>query len=94
MAERYTHKDAARCFKNLLDISGHRAAKRYSDIGGWQLDCNSVYGGCVVHEISSKGGGVSTPLGMRRRNPREFCDAVGFTSDVLRTKKRRQRRKR
>jgi hypothetical protein len=92
MAERYTQKDANRCFANLLRISGHRSAKKYSDVGGWRLDCNNVYGGCVVEEISNKHGAVNMPLGYVRRKPREFCDVVGFASAVLSTKKRRRKR--
>lgn len=50
--------------------------------GGWALDYNPVYGGCVIEELSPTPGEtwVSTPFGMMRRSPREFCQ---FVSDVL-----------
>jgi hypothetical protein len=46
--------------------------------GGWALDYNPTYGGCVVQELSPNPGEtwVRSPLGDRRRSPREFCQMV------------------
>jgi hypothetical protein len=52
--------------------------------GGWALDWNSTYGGGVIEELLSGRTGVTRPLGSRRRNAREFCDAVHFALNVLR----------
>jgi hypothetical protein len=76
LGERYTIKNAERCFETLLRIKHKRKAKSYKDVGGWQLDYNPIYGGVVVEEIHNAQGGVSNPLGFRRRTPREFCDFV------------------
>jgi hypothetical protein len=83
MNERYTRKDADRCFQRLLNATGKRRAFAYNDVGGWELDCNATYGGCTVHEISSASGGVFLPFGTSRRPPREFCDTVRFADDAV-----------
>jgi hypothetical protein len=80
MAERYTKKDAARCFQYLVRVTGNRVAKSYSDVGGWRLDCNPTYGGCNIEEISNPGGAVTLPLGYERMRPREFCQAVHYAA--------------
>jgi hypothetical protein len=51
--------------------------------GGWALDYNPIYGGCVIEELSPTPGEtwVSTPFGSTRRTPRAFCQMV---TDVLR----------
>lgn len=52
--------------------------------GGWALDYNPIYGGCVVEEIAPDGHTwVSQPFGSTRRSPREFCQMV---NDVLRAR--------
>lgn len=80
---RYTRKDAESALQRLAEATGHRVATSYSDIGGWSLDYAPIYGGFVIHEISTAGGGVSTPFGDRRRPAREFCDAVSFALRAL-----------
>ncbi len=55
-------------------------------VGAWTLDYNPIYGGCVVHEMFNDGGGVTQPMGSMRRTPREFCEAVHFAFDAIRSK--------
>ena len=87
--QRYTKKDAVKAFELLCGYLGKRLATTWNDVGGWQLDHNAVYGGYVVQEIVSKGGGISHPFGHSRRNAREFCDAVRFVRDALEVKGRK-----
>lgn len=51
--------------------------------GGWALDYNPTYGGCVIEELSPTPGEtwISHPFGSTRRSPREFCQ---FVNDVIR----------
>ena len=88
---RYTEKDAKECFEELAKALGkeygdacyiEKDGKKVTKIGCWKLDCNPVYGGCVVQEFVNEGGAVSMPLGYRR-TPREFCDCVEFTLNVI-----------
>lgn len=81
--ERYTRKDAEACFERLLKVTGHRHADSWNDVGGWQLDYAGCYGGYVVEEICTPGGGVRHPLGDRRRTAREFCEAVWFAERAI-----------
>lgn len=87
MAEqRYTRKDAERCFENLANAMNKEAGdcwekaddKWKAKIGCWQLDYNPIYGGCVVREIFNEAGAVTEPLGTRRFPPREFCDIASM----------------
>lgn len=73
--DRYTRKDAETALARLAE-----ACKREIGygIGQWHLDYNSTYGGYVVHQVVTEGGGVATPFGSRRRTAREFCSAVSF----------------
>ncbi len=82
-SERYTRKDAEACFKRLCETLDKRIATSYNDVGAWSLDHNATYGGYVVDEITTDGGGISKPLGDRRRPAREFCEAVWFALRVL-----------
>lgn len=62
--------------------------------GAWFLDRNPVYGGYVVAAYVRDSAGregddrlqaytaQTHPLGMMRRSPREFCDAVNFALHV------------
>jgi len=81
--DRYTRKDAERAFVRLCGMTGHRPARAWNDVGGWLFDWNGTYGGGVVAEVVTDGGGQSHPLGDRRRTAREFCDAVYFAARVL-----------
>jgi len=80
---RITHKDAERSFESLIRVIGGRVANSYNDVGAYLLDYNETYGGCVVHLVTNKAGGVRCPFGMSRMTPAEFVNAVRFTCDVL-----------
>ncbi len=82
--DRYTRKDAEKALQRLADATGHRLAESWNDVGGWELDYNPTYGGCVINEISNEGGAVSQPFGCQRHSPREFCDMVRFGIHALR----------
>jgi hypothetical protein len=43
--------------------------------GGWAVDYNPTYGGCVIEEIAPNGRTwISQPFGATRRSPRQFCE--------------------
>ena len=57
---RTTRKMIEAKFRNVVEFAGGRVATSYNDIGGFQLDHNSVYGGWRIEQITSEGGGVNT----------------------------------
>lgn len=87
--DRYTYKDAEKCFERLLTALGKRRAKRYNDVGGWTLNYNPIYGGVVIYEIANTGGGVSEPIISNRLTPKEFCYTVNFTIRAIEAMRRR-----
>ena len=82
---RKSYKDAQRCFEYLLKVTGNRKARSYNDVGGWRLDCAPEMGGCVIDEISNRGGGVSNPIELVRLRPTEFCKRVHFATRTIAT---------
>ncbi len=86
---RTTIKEVEGVFGNFLKACGKREAKKYDDVGGWQLDNNPIYGGYIIHEIHNKGGGVNTPFGTMRMKPAEFVAAMRFAMNALDLKKGR-----
>jgi len=80
---KYTIKDARLATGNLMVALGKQWAGGHSDVGGWILDYNTIYGGCVIEEIVNVGGGVRRPLISNRLPPREFCEAIRFALCVL-----------
>ena len=87
--DRYTYKDAEKCFERLLSALGKRRARAYSDVGGWTLDYNPIHGGVIIEEIANTGGGVHHPIGEGRLTPKEFCYTVNFTIRALEAMRRR-----
>ena len=91
-------KKAESCMKNLARLMKKQAGDCWkrtkkgnkAKIGCWELDCNSVYGGCVIEEMVNEGGGVSTPFGSMRRKPTSFCETINFAIRALEYKKRRR----
>src|SRR3990167_3699011 len=53
--------------------------------GGWVLDYNPIYGGCVIEERGDEPGATwsTHPRGGTRRSPREFCEAVSFARTAM-----------
>lgn len=70
-------------FDRLLNALGKRRATSYSDVGGWQLDHNSIYGGYNIEEIASTSGGVSQPFGPMRMKAGPFAEAMQFALRAL-----------
>jgi hypothetical protein len=94
---RYTEKDAKTCFVRITAMQGKRIAKSWNEVGAWQLDCNTTYGGCSIEQIANKSGGVHTVT--NRLPPKQFCEAVWFAEGINRKhqdldgrKRRRTRR--
>lgn len=92
MADRYGRKDAERCGRRLAEAVGkekdfgkcwRRKNGIEAKVGCWRLDYNPVYGGAVIEEIHTVGGGITQPFGMMRRKPREFCDAVDMAIKAI-----------
>lgn len=68
------------------EVSNMENGQKYSTIpGGWALDYNPTYGGCVIEELSPVPGEtwISQPFGSTRRSPREFCQMV---HDIIRAR--------
>ena len=72
---RTTKKQVEGTFKTLADALGHPTENLWtmgkksnkSTIGGWVLDHNGIYGGYVIEEIVTDGGGTTHPFGPTRR---------------------------
>jgi hypothetical protein len=83
MSQRYTIKDAEKCFIRLVSVVKGRQAKSFKDVGGLRLDYNPMYGGVNVEQIANEGGGVSQPFGSMRMKPEVFCHAVRLAEDAI-----------
>ena len=100
MTDRYTRKDAENALECLAEalgkplgsyrelkageVSTYGSETHTTIPGGWYLDCNATYGGCVIQEMDDRGGtGVSQPFGSMRHSYRDFCDMVYFTMNAL-----------
>ena len=59
-------------------------------VGCWDVDYNPTYGGAVLYQIATEGGGQSQPFGSMRRKPSEFCDTTRFAQDAIRLCKKRK----
>lgn len=70
-------------FKNFTAACGKHVATSYNDIGGWQLEHNSTYGGYQIQEITSASGGVDLPLGAARMKASQFTEAMHFAMRAL-----------
>ena len=54
-----------------------------ANIGALYLDHNTFYGGYVVEEIATDGGGVRRPFGDGRLTAAEMWTALGMVADAL-----------
>lgn len=87
MSFRYTRKGCQSQFERLaaaLDKPIYDP-DRYPDpqIGSWRLDHNGVYGGYVIEESFNGYGGITMPLGYRRRNADTFVSTITFALDCI-----------
>jgi len=93
---RYTEKDAEEHAKRLAQALGKKFGDcwdektRKSIVGCWKVDCNPIYGGCIIEEIVNEHGGVTDPILNIRLPPREFCNAVNFALRVLDIKEKEE----
>jgi len=89
--DRYTRNDAERSLKRLGDFMGKQVGdcwekkgdRNVSKMGCWVLDCNAIYGGCIVEEIMNESGGVNHPLTESRIPPREFCQTMDMIARAI-----------
>ena len=70
-------------FERLVDACGKHIAHGYNDVGGWQLDHNSVYGGYNIEEIANESGGIRHPFGPVRMKAGAFAEAMHFALRAL-----------
>jgi hypothetical protein len=78
MSERITAKQVEGLFKTFAQACGKHLAKSHSDVGGWQLDYNSAYGGWMILEITNESGGATDPMGSTRRPTTEMWYTMQF----------------
>lgn len=91
MSDRITRKQLDATFARFVAAMGGSLetwtkdadGKNRANVGAYQMDCNGVYGGCVVERLMSEGGGVDRPFGDTRRPMREMYDTLRFAIDVL-----------
>lgn len=63
---RTTRKEVEGVFKLWVAAVGGHVASSYSDVNGYRLDHNSVYGGYCIERICNESGGVSVVLDHRQ----------------------------
>lgn len=104
MAARYTRKDAEGAMERLAralgkpvghyrelepgEVSNYGSPTHTTIPGGWALDHNTTYGGCVINELGPEPGDtwITQPFGSQRRTYREMVEAIRFALDALRIK--------
>jgi hypothetical protein len=62
-----------------------------SNIGGYRVDCNYTYGGCIVEKNVNESGGISHPFGYTRMKGEEFVNALMFAMDAIDERDRNQK---
>lgn len=92
MADRYTKKDAEQCAGYLAKKLNKKFGKCYHqdsdgkwkyDLGCWDVNDNSDYGGAVIEEINNDRGSVTDPFGSTRMKPEQFCKATNFAEKAI-----------
>ena len=79
MFERFAEK----CGRKTGAYSKDESGKFHANVGNWFLDHNGTYGGYVIQEIVSDGGGQSAPFGDTRRSAREMLDTMYFALQAV-----------
>jgi hypothetical protein len=74
---------AGRLWEQVSQSASLSPTRSQTHVGAWTLNYNPVYGGFVIEEMATPGGGVFQPFGSQRRKAREFCGAVRFALDAL-----------
>ena len=80
---RITKKDVEKQFERFLEALGGKLATSYKDVGGFELDCNFVYGGYCINQIYNEGGAISKPFGSQRFRTSEFYEQLGFATKAF-----------
>lgn len=93
---RYTEKDALRAVgllcRTLGKPYGTYVKNDKGDLvgnGGYGLEYNPVYGGCIIQEFSTDSTGTDTPFGPASLPFREFVQAVHMTVAGIELAKKR-----
>jgi hypothetical protein len=80
---RTTKKEIESAFRVWLGAIGGKHATSYSDVGGYSLDHNTVYGGWRIEQITTDGGGVRE-VNYGRMSNAEFKHALNLASESVR----------
>ena len=98
---RYTEKDAVKAVELLCVIIGKPygtyVKNDKGDLvgnGGYALDYNPTYGGCVIHEFLTTSTAVNTPFGQTRMSIREFVQSIHMTVSGIYLMDRRNKKDR
>lgn len=73
----------------LMTIGGERArwdhvdGRNVSNVGGYRLDHNSVYGGWVIEQNVNEAGGIRRPFSDTRMPAGQLVDAMHFAMAAL-----------
>ncbi len=78
MSERITAKQVEGLFHTFAKACGKRVALSHLDVGGWQIDYNSAYGGWLIEEVTNSSGALSDVLGSTRRPTTEMWYTMHF----------------
>ena len=78
MSERITAKQVEGLFKTFTQACGKHVASSHKDVGGWQIDYNSSYGGWSIEEVTSSSGALSDVLDSTRRPTTEMWYTMHF----------------
>lgn len=73
-------------FERFCKVHGFKKAAAWNDVGGLELDHNSVYGGWCINKVENEGGGVSCPFVCIRMGNTEFVTAMRFSMTIEREK--------
>ena len=80
---RTTKKEVENSFKAFIKAINGKVATSYNDVGAYDLDHNSTYGGYVIERVHNEHGGVSHPFGDTRRNASEMASTLWFAASAI-----------
>ena len=86
---RTSKKEIESAFRVWLGAVGGHYATSYSDVGGYALDHNTVYGGWCIEQVVTDGGGVRE-VNYGRMPGAEFKHALNLASESVREYKANQ----
>ena len=80
---RVTKDEVKAVFERFVQRLGGRVATSYNDVGAYQLDHNSVYGGWVIQRVYNEHGAVESPFYHTRRSSKEFVETLWFAIALM-----------